>query len=242
MTNNFEIIKEFIKKVNPEFPQTVNAQLSDEYYVIYIIKRGKDNENSPASNKVVMKYTIYSLDDLDKNTDEIITICNALNARAYFHVNPKSKKQVALDAMAELAHRISTNDYKNILASIGAAEGQYVNRSKSVWIIDMDDITDIDRINELNDAIKLSCRSKYETAHIMNIKTRSGYHLLYKPFALDDFVNLIANNNKFIELFEGLQQKPSNISDSVYLSMCMKFFNRNIIKKNNPTLLYENVK
>lgn len=108
MTDNFKAYKEFVteKWRYTELPE------NDSYFVVELLRRGKDNPDLPAANYHFKNYYIRKPEDLDKYEAEIKQICDMLRLRAYASVNIKSFKQVSLDTMAELARRIANNDYK----------------------------------------------------------------------------------------------------------------------------------
>ena len=108
MTNNFETYKQFITE---KFNNT-ELKEGDAYFVIELVRRGKDNPDMPAANYHFKNYYIRKPEDIDKYGDEIRTLCEVMRLRAYAAVNIKSFKQVSLDTMAELARRIANNDYK----------------------------------------------------------------------------------------------------------------------------------
>ena len=123
MTNNFELYKEYI---TDEFKQG-GLEEGDAYFVVELIRRGKDHPNHPAANYHFKNYYIRLPEDLDKYKDEIIGICDLLKLRAYASVNYKSFKQVTLNTIAELAHRITYNDYNKSYAVFESCSGKYCN-------------------------------------------------------------------------------------------------------------------
>ena len=107
MTNNFELFKEYLQTNFPEFDKK-----SDSYFVIEIVRRGKDNPDMPAANYHFKNYYINKMSDIDKFQDEIIKTCDIFKMRAYFSVGRKSYHQVTLNTAAEFTRRISLHDHK----------------------------------------------------------------------------------------------------------------------------------
>ena len=62
MTNNFETYKQFITE---KFNNT-ELQEGDAYFVIELMRRGKDNPDMPAANYHFKNYYIRKPEDLDK--------------------------------------------------------------------------------------------------------------------------------------------------------------------------------
>lgn len=80
MTNNFEIICDFLIT---QFSRLSNCEYSakvDTFYNVTLIGRKKDN---PLVIGKVKSYTINTIYDLDDYQQEIIAICDALNPVSY---------------------------------------------------------------------------------------------------------------------------------------------------------------
>ena len=77
--DNFELIKPLL-----EFEQE-----DDEYYVIFILKRRKDNPEMKDNLKIIKEYYISSVDYLESKKEEIIKLCEIFNARAVINLNKR---------------------------------------------------------------------------------------------------------------------------------------------------------
>lgn len=208
MTDNFELYKEYITS---EFKQSVLEE-GDTYFVIELLRRGKDHPDKSAANYHFKNYYIRKPEDLDKYAEEIMSICNLLRLRAYASVNYKSFKQVTLNTIAELAHRVTYNDYNKSYAVFESCSGSYCNSKNKRWIIDVDnEKMDSIIIKKLIEIINEKC-SPLNINKIINIfPTKSGVHIITNPFNRIEFENFIKN-------------------------ICSTE-----IKKNHLTLLYENI-
>ena len=183
MTDNFKNYKEFIS-LTGGLPDNNEHGNLDKYYVIELMRRGKDRPDLPAANYHFKNYYIYSWKDLDKYEPEIKDICKLLSLRAYASVNYKLMSQVALDTMAESARRIAAHDYKKFYAIFESCSGKFVDRSNSMWVVDFDDTDSvpteiIDYINSMN--------SGFDENVIFQMPTKSGIHLICRPFNLAQF-------------------------------------------------------
>lgn len=208
MTNNFEIYKQFITE---KFNNT-ELQEGDTYFVIELMRRGKDNPDMPAANYHFKNYYIRKPEDLDKYGDEIRTLCEVMRLRAYASVNIKSFKQVSLDTMAEIARRIANNDFKKTYAVFESCSGQYCHSGNKRWVVDLDNCkVDDSYVTCIEDYIN-DCDPIGINKIIIKIPTRSGVHLITKPF----------NVKQFFDKCEIHTEIPE-------------------IKKNHLTLLYENL-
>ena len=210
MTNNFDLYKNFITE---KFANTTLLTI-DSYFVVELIRRGKDNPDMPAANYHFKNYYIRKPEDLDKYENEIKTLCEVLRLRAYASVNIKSFKRVSLDTMAELARRIANNDYRKNYAVFESCSGSYCYSEDKTWIIDLDDCSvddkKVKKVYEILDHIK-----PYNTEKaIAQFPTKSGVHLITRPFDMKEF--------------------------SLVYGGCFNDETADI-KKNHLTLLYENL-
>ena len=219
MTDNFDKYREFINIVGG-LPFDNKKGNLDKYYVIELMRRGKDNPDMPAANYHFRNYYIYSWKDLDKYENEVKSICKLLKLRAYCSVNYKLMSQVALDTLAESARRIAAHDYKKFYSIFESCSGKFVDRGNSMWVVDVDEYGDVSKEyakNLLTDYIN-TMESGHDVNVIYTMPTRSGFHLITHPFNLQKF------NEGFYENITA--QSNMEIPD---------------IKKNHLTLLYEDL-
>lgn len=81
MTNNFELIKNFIQT---QWEGKFNEN-TDAFYTVEIIGRKKDG--ATIESYKFKTYFIKNIEDLDKYENEIKTICDILKMRAYVSIN-----------------------------------------------------------------------------------------------------------------------------------------------------------
>lgn len=210
MTNNFQLYKDFITE---KFANTT-LSAEDSYFVVELMRRGKDNPDMPAANYHFKNYYIRKPEDLDKYGNEIKTLCEVLRLRAYASVNIKSFKQVSLDTMAELAKRIANNDYRKTYAVFESCSGSYCYSGDKTWVIDLDDCKMDDK--KVKKVYEILNRTKpYNTEKVIaQFPTKSGVHLITRPFDIKEF-----------DLVYGGCFNDEEVD----------------IKKNHLTLLYENL-
>ena len=219
MTDNFRRYKELIT-LNGGLPDDNEKGNLDKYYVVELMRRGKDNPDLPAANYHFRNYYIYSWRDLDRYEREIKDVCDLLNLRAYCSVNYKLMSQVALDTLAESARRIAAHDYKRFYSIFESCSGKYVDRSNARWVVDVDEYGSVTR--EQAERLLTDYINTMESGHGVNViytmPTRSGFHLITWPF----------NLQKFNDGFREGVTAQSNIEVPT-------------VKKNHLTLLYENL-
>ena len=211
MTDNFNLYRKFITKVYGGLPDTNEKGNLDKYFVIELMRRGKDNPNMSAANYHFRNYYIYSWKDLDKYEKEIKDVCTLLKLRAYCSVNYKKMSQVALNTLAESARRIAAHDYKKFYNIFESCSGKYADKGNSVWVVDIDK-ENLDSINVIKHYINEVKPTNTEKI-LFEMPTKSGIHLITKGFDLKTF-----NDN--------CKNKLGYKVD---------------VKKNHLTLLYENL-
>ena len=211
MTDNFNLYRKFITEVYEGLPDTNEKGNLDKYFVIELMRRGKDNPDMSAANYHFRNYYIYSWKDLDKYEKEIKDVCTLLKLRAYCSVNYKKMSQVALNTLAESARRIAAHDYKKFYNIFESCSGKYADKGNSVWVVDIDK-ENLDSINVIKHYINEVKPTNTEKI-LFEMPTKSGIHLITKGFDLKTF-----NDNCKNELGYKVD-----------------------VKKNHLTLLYENL-
>lgn len=217
MTNNFDLYKQYI---TPDFANSTLPE-GDMYFVVELMRRGKDNPDLPAANYHFKNYYIRKPEDLDKYRDEIIQLCDMFRMRAYASVNYKSFRQVSLDTMAELARRVANNDFKKNYNVYESCSGSYCHSENKRWVIDLDDCTMNDETVKHCMNVLFDVKPNVPGKILAQLPSKSGVHLITRPFdrkAFDD-----AYNSQEIKLLE------------------KRFYPLPDIKKNHLTLLYENL-
>lgn len=183
MTDNFDLYKEYI---TTEFANSLLPE-NDTYFVIELMRRGKDNPDLPAANYHFKNYYIRKPEDIDKYRDEIIQLCDMFRMRAYASVNYKSFKQVTLNTLVELSRRVANNDFKKNYNVYESCSGSYVHSQNKRWIIDLDDCKMDDTYVKCIEDYITDCKPSGINKIITRIPTRSGVHLITKQFYRDEF-------------------------------------------------------
>lgn len=213
MTDNFAIIKDFIQS---QWGGQFN-DFTDAFYAVEIIGRRKDGATIEA--RKFKTYFIKNIEDLDRYETEIKTICDTLQMRAYISVNNKSWRHVTLNTMAEYADRIAHDNYDKPQSVFESCVGKFVDRSAQLWVIDVDKEDaefhnmSVDNLAEYYaKIIEKECSPRKPIVTV--IPTKTGKHIICHPFNVVEFSNKACG------------------------AICID----GLIKKNNSTLLYENIK
>ena len=212
MVDNFELIKPLL-----------TFDKHGDFYFLQLLQRKKDGCNVPNGSdnqrRLVRDYHITSIEKLDALRDEIISICNETGARAYIRLNKRNYRTVSMAFAEETLMKARTNqEFGNTFNEINSVIGRYPEPGKGnkTWIVDIDDFgPDSTLVNMVMCIIREHCEPYDNESNkkiVAVIPTRSGTHLITKPFNMQTF-------NKF----KGISLPEVGEID---------------VKKDNPTVLY----
>lgn len=182
MVNNFEQIRGML-----------DFRSRDHFYLLQILQRKKDHKigkvNGTNNNSRLIKaYQVRSLEYFDFIKPEIIELCKLFNARAGFNLNRRSYEKMSLQLLRKVADQIMNKSFDKAHAAYNTVCGAYNHESDKSWIIDLDAI-DIERNpnieTELTDFI-YDIEPKGSKI-IAKIPSKTGFHLISKPFNLSTF-------------------------------------------------------
>ena len=210
MVDNFELIKPLL-----------SFDKHGDFYFLQILQRKKDGCNVPNSSdnqrRLVKDYHITSTEKLDSLRDEIIASCNETGARAYIRLNKRNYRTVSMAFAEETLMKVRTNqEFGNTFNEINSVIGRYPEPGKGnkTWIVDIDN-TNVDSkiVKDIKDIIVNYCQPFDVEKIVAVIPTKSGVHLITRPF----------NQETFYRMFSQIKLSNENEVD---------------IKKDNPTVLY----
>lgn len=211
MTNNFDLMREYMSDLGLT-KKIVNADKSDTFFDIQIIRRGKDHPNLPSANYIFKTYYVTSIEYYDRMIDEIIKCCDMFKMRAYISVNIKSREKALKKCLEKMANYNVMNDYRSPWKAFHSICGGLVGKDKR-WLVDIDDCDEnSDKYKRIISIIK-QCKSSFNEPCICSIKTKSGIHIITHPFNLKDFKDICKQ--------ESIEEPD--------------------VQKNHLTLLYENL-
>lgn len=188
MVDNFENIKAVLK-----------FDLPEHFYFVQLLKRqsddpmvdGKPNPtyHGDMHSRSLKNYFVRKPNDLDKFKEEIVSLCNAENVRAYIRLNRRSNKDVNIRIYEHIYACMKGGTYKNPERLLSSACGKANSEPKETksWLIDVDEeyLPYLDEI-----VLRLNkCKSQFKSIIMNVIKTKHGIHLITHPFNKDDYEN-----------------------------------------------------
>jgi hypothetical protein len=228
MVDNFKIIEEYIAK------QSLTWKEGDCYYVQLLRRQADDpmiggvkdkKYHGNMHSRSIKDYLIRSVDHLEDVKQQIIEFCKLENVRAYIRLNKRNYKNIALEMLKHIAEQAASGEtFSSPFHLVSSACGQCCQAGDDkTWIVDLDkeylpyeaEIIDIicqcqphnKRIEECGD------KAKYIKENFFVVPTKSGKHIVCKPF----------NKQMFGEFWATSSMKDMKVLD---------------IHKDNPTILY----
>ena len=180
--NNFDQIRSML-----EFPEKTS------FYFLQVLKRRKDNPDLGKDMKHIADYYIYSLEQFDELKPRIIAQCDVENARAYFRINRRDAKKVAMQVLKRTVDYIMSEDYRAVKNAFASCAGEFHSDPDKKWIVDVDwkDISEgLDRDEYLNTLMSDVQELVHETGRddtLYTIPTKNGIHVVCRPFNLKKF-------------------------------------------------------
>ena len=177
MVDNLHLILPFLK-----------FESKDDFYYLQILQRKKENSQLGSNSRVIKNYYINSEEYLIKHYDEIKQLCEVFNARASIRLNKRSYEKVGYKALVNIANTISNREFEFLKASYDRACGLGHNDSEKKWILDIDGMMTYNEIFKMEEIIERAKPSDKKI--IVYLPSKSGLHLITKPFDLREFTTL----------------------------------------------------
>ena len=173
MVNNFDIMSSWFDNLTDQ----------GDFFFVQVIQRKKEC-NVGSNNNVIKDYHFFDKETFLKKQNEIIILCKAFNARAYFWVNPRNCKQVQFEIIREATEALECNSRKLFNCVSKAIGRRRSSNYNAVWILDFD-TTDWVTVNKYLSVLN-KCRPDGDKV-ITSIPTVNGIHILTKGFDLEQF-------------------------------------------------------
>jgi len=165
-------------------------ETNDDFYFLQILQRKKENPNLGSNSKVIKNYYISSTEHLIEKYDEIKSLCNMFNARASLRLNKRSFEKVAFKSLENFANIMQTKEYKHIINCYDKACGLLNNEKQKKWIVDIDR-NELVWLEHIINSVQES--EPNDNKIIIQLPTKSGIHLITKPFNVIQFKENLKN-------------------------------------------------
>ena len=193
MVDNFDLIAGLLKFND-----------NQDFYFLQLLLRKKDGNEVPAGSdnqrRLVRDYHIKSSKELLDLKDEIIRKCHETNCRAYIRMNKRNYKTIAMAYAEETLKKARKGEmFGNTYDEINSVIGRYPEGHKGdkTWLVDIDDHKPgSEKVKRVLDIIR-KCEPVDEEDNgelpkkvVAIVPTRSGSHIISKPFNLERFNQL----------------------------------------------------
>ena len=207
MINNFDYLKfrllEVFNKNNP-----------DLFFHLEIMQRKKEVSNINKNSNVVKSYVVKSLDYLEyKLENEIIPICDSINARAMIDLNPKSLRRVTHAMLRKLSGYIEDDFYEGVISKLFTSCTAATSIDKSIgiekyWILDIDtkDPEVLRRVQSTVNACEPIEANKYKIKGLL--ESKNGFHIFATPFNVQTYEKI-----KDKEYFKNVEVKKDCLTN-----------------------------
>lgn len=177
--DNFDKARKYVKFDKDNDP--------DLFYYVQIIQRKKDKSVTISKNsKTIREYFITSKKFWYDHVDEIKLLCRTFHARAYMHLVPRSWKKCTLMAIEELATYLRSDQCSSLRKLTAEMAGKYpADKQQKLWVVDID-TKDTTFLRTVDNVITHHCQPNNDKI-IDTFPTRNGYHLITRPFNLQEF-------------------------------------------------------
>lgn len=215
IVDNFELLG---KKLIPVFKEFRD---DDDFWVIQIIKRRKDNPGLSRDQKLIDTFYAHGRNEFNELKEKIVGLCDKHNARAYLNVNRRNYKKIALQMLKSVATDVAQGNYRGCKNAFKSTVGQFHSEMFKNWIVDVDDDKDLEYITDIiNECYEKSGEGAIE----VTVPTANGVHLLAAPFDLKYFTQCcpgvdVHKDNPTLLYFKKLNNEET--ADSVLNECCI---------------------
>lgn len=182
--NNFDILSTYFS----------HLKSIDDFYFVQILQRKKDGNLINKAKNVLQSFYFYTKEEFLSKKDLIISLCEQNNSRAYFWINPRNNKQIALDCIQKYSELLKQKDCKSGPSVWSKACGQTPSSDyERLWVIDVDS-TDTGLISKYIELVNNSRGKSHDKIHAI-IPTLNGCHIISNGFDIQQFNNMCQSNN-----------------------------------------------
>jgi len=179
MINNIQTIRDLLK-----FPS------ENSFYFLEIIKRRKENPEMERGQKLIKDFYVYSFEEYDELVPKVVALCEEHNARAYFRLNLRNAKAVALRYNVAVGTALLNESYKALPKLYASTVGGTQSDPDKTWVIDLDNE---EALPEFYTPMLNFIGSLRENAVVALIPTLNGLHIIARPFNRMEFAKIYPN-------------------------------------------------
>lgn len=263
MIDNFDIVRDNLLKFNTK----------KDFYIVEAVCRPKKDGTSTLSGtannhtRVIRIWTFYSVDDFLNKQDEIVNVCNANNARAYFLPQKRNTYVVLKNMMENVLKNLDSDkiNFNRMISSTLCGCHDVADSHDKRWVLDLDNDSMVERWIQVNFGGQVLAervwtvddgfnfvreqvaKDEKNPDDVYKIPTRNGWHIITPPF------NLQKAQEQCRLMFEGEMEMPEKLEEytlnpgdkgyagSIGLDTRYRVYRKSVagwVKKDGMTLLY----
>lgn len=210
MINNLTAIK-------PRLEEIFNLNNPDLFFHVEVLQRKKENPDVNRNNNVICSYAIKNMEYLKhKLKNEIIPICDTLNARAMIDLNPKSFREVTYNMLRRVSEYIENEIYDGALTKLfdSCTSSTFIDYKafgiEKYWILDVDKKASAFCLQEIFKLLYQYCSPFNKPKDEFVIYSKNGYHIITRPFDIKDYEILKSKNQ---EIFKDIEIKKNCLTN-----------------------------
>ena len=193
MIDNFDLIERLLTFEN-----------EDEFYMLQILKRRKENPEMKGDSKPVKTLYIHRSGQLTELKEDLVFLARHHNARIYINLNVKSFRKCTCHCLAEMAKRIANEDFHKPYKIFDSVAGSAGAARDTRWIIDVDwpEIIFESHLEPLKRQRYIKDMSEFLKGIqpvgdkvIAVVPTKNGVHVVTKPFNSNDFSKVYTDDS-----------------------------------------------
>jgi len=180
MIDNFKKIRGLLRFDKP-----------NDYYLIEVSKRRKDNPRLEVDSKFIKEFLVYSLKDFDEGRDEILCACEVLRARAYIWLNARNAEITGFHCLKRLSSLLMEKNYTNIYGLFRKVSEEVHFDNYPKYLVDLDfnsDLALVESTIRANWSDPLHGNQVFEL-----IRTPHRFHAVSYPFDTKKFREVFPN-------------------------------------------------
>jgi len=169
-----------------KFQNILDFQSEDDFYLLQIMKRRKDNPEMDKGTKIIDEVYIDNLEFYQRKQEDWIKLANEQNARVTIKLNKRSYRKCAFKSLVDITKKIELGQFRACRHSFKNMAGKHKAPGSKFWIVDIDNVEkgfDIDNFVANLSVPQLPLRD----VAVSILPSRTGYHIISKPFDLKKF-------------------------------------------------------
>ncbi len=162
-----------------QFRTYIKERLTEpgDFFPVLFMTRAKDGHDK--TQLLDFKY-IYSLDNFNRQIENIKSTCISKNARCYIKINKRNDEDISRELVRYTLDKHLKKEYHMMSGAYHHIIGVTQTKGPKLYLIDLDDTSLLDQV--LAELQKIKEEKHMADGEIITVRTRNGLHLLVPSF------------------------------------------------------------